>query len=289
MISIIIRTYNEEKYLKLALENIFDQDTLDSYEVIIVDSGSTDKTLEIASKYNTKIIHIPKEDFTFGRSLNLGCANANGEFLVFISAHCIPFNNEWLHHLVHAISKDEVALAYGRQIGNEVTKFSEHQVFSKYFPESLDDQQGGFFCNNACSVIKKSFWSQYQFNEDLTGLEDLDWAKHFHKQGYIISYVPVSIVYHIHEETWKKIKIRYEREALALKEIMPEIHFNFFDMIISIIKGINGDFKVAIKGKSWDRLLEICLFRFCQFYGAYKGNHSHRKVSKKRKEKYFYP
>ncbi|MCR9249739.1 MAG: glycosyltransferase family 2 protein [bacterium] len=289
MISIVVRTYNEEKYLRKLLESFLTQSTSD-FEIIIVDSGSTDSTLEIVEDFDCKLVKIKKEDFSFGRSLNYGCEAAKGEILVFISAHCIPTNNQWLENLTKPFENNEVALCYGRQIGYSTTKFSERQVFEKYFPEKIEDQQGGFFCNNANSAIRKSLWNEKHFDENLTGLEDMDWAKHFFYKGKKIQYVPSSLIYHIHEEGWRKIKIRYEREAFALKEIMPEIHFTFWDFIRALFRGISNDLgKNLRKNKFPSKIVEIFFFRLCQFYGSYRGNHSHRKLSKVKKTKYFYP
>ena len=92
-ISVIIRTYNEEKYLERLIKSIFNQKISFKSEIIIVDSGSTDKTLIIAQKYKVKIINIKKKLFTFGRSLNLGCKNAKGE--VFIKIPTNEFSNEF--------------------------------------------------------------------------------------------------------------------------------------------------------------------------------------------------
>ena len=80
-ISIIIRTYNESKYLDKILQNIKIQNTKFTKEIVLVDSGSTDNTVEIAKNHNCKILHIKKEDFTFGRSLNIGCQAALGKYV----------------------------------------------------------------------------------------------------------------------------------------------------------------------------------------------------------------
>ena len=84
--SLIIRAYNEEKHIGRLLAGIMQQ-TVKDVEVIIVDSGSTDATTAIASRYPVSILKILPEDFTFGRSLNQGISHANGEFIVIASAH----------------------------------------------------------------------------------------------------------------------------------------------------------------------------------------------------------
>ena len=148
--SIIIRTYNESKHLGALLSAINNQAVeKDSFEIVIVDSGSTDSTLEIANNFETRIVNIRKEDFTFGRSLNIGCDAAHGEALVFISGHCIPKGDRWLSELIKPLKNNESEYVYGRQIGDEESKYSERQLLNKYFPKESSIPQEGYFCNNA--------------------------------------------------------------------------------------------------------------------------------------------
>lgn len=291
LVSIVIRTLNEEKYLDELLEAINTQNK-DGFktEIIIVDSGSTDKTLEIARKYNSRITYIEKKEFSFGKSLNIGCEFADGEYLVFVSGHCIPVDNNWLNNLVNPLIKHECDYVYGRQIGRDTTKFSENQVFKKYFPEKLDVRVSEIFCNNANSAITRKAWDKYKFNEELTGLEDLFMAKEIFQDNGNINYVPRSVVFHIHDETWMQIKTRYERESIALQKIMPEVKVTLFDALNFILTGIFSDIGIAFRQKVLlKELRSIIIFRIMQYYGAYKGNHISRKLSHKSKMKYFYP
>ena len=178
-ISIIIRTYNEEKYLPYLLNSIRTQSLYNQTETIVVDSGSTDSTLAIANDYESKIINIEKVNFTFGRSLNLGCEKAKGKYFVIVSAHCIPQNNYWIENLVTPLLENTSSYSYGRQIGSRETFFSEEQIFNKYYPPITNLFQKGFFCNNANSAITREEWKKYKFDETLTGLEDIDLAKKF--------------------------------------------------------------------------------------------------------------
>jgi len=289
-VSIIIRTYNESKYLGKALEAVRSQNYSAGLEVLIVDSGSTDNTREIAQSFDCEIIKIAKDEFSFGRSLNRGCSNAKGDFLVFISGHCIPADNDWLKNLIQPFADDQIALVYGRQTGGSSTKFSEQQLFLKYFPKTSKIPQMGFFCNNANAAIRKSVWMELPYDEDLTGLEDMDWAKQAIARGHKIAYEADSCVIHLHEETWKKVKLRYEREAIALQRIMPEIHLSVPDFLRYFFSGVLNDWSRAIKQRKFLPLAIQCvLFRFCQYYGSYAGNHEHRRLSKAAKERYFYP
>lgn len=289
--SIVIRTYNEQRYLPELLDAIRAQITDDlQYEIIIVDSGSTDKTLEIASKYLCKMVPIAKASFSFGRSLNLGCKVALGDYLVFVSGHCVPVDNFWLINLVGPLIHGQVSLTYGRQIGGETTKFSENQLFNKFYPGTSQLPQNGFFCNNANSALLRSVWKVYPFNESLTGLEDMYLGKQLVIAGMKIGYVAKAAVYHYHEETWTMVRRRYQREAIALQEIMPEIHISFSDFLRYFISALLLDAGSALQQrKFWQSIKEIFMFRLMQFWGSYRGNHDHRQLSKKRKEMYFYP
>jgi len=291
LVSIIIRTLNEEKHLEELLVAINEQITAAfNVETVIVDSGSTDKTLDIAKKYNCLVTYIKKEEFTFGRSLNIGCGYAGGKYLIFVSGHCIPASNTWLHDLVIPLTTGSIVYTYGKQIGRDSTKFSERQLFYKYFPDENSLPQEGFFCNNANSAIRKDVWEKYKFDEQLTGCEDMYLAKELVKDGMKLGYVGTAPVYHIHDESWTKVQVRYEREAIALQKIMPEIHVTFFDMAKYIFIGIIKDLRIAFKKRVFFKeCTSIFAFRYAQYSGAYKGNHIHRKLSKEMKMKYFYP
>lgn len=291
-VSIVIRTLNEAKYLDNALAAIAQQDyAAGKVETVIVDSGSTDPSLIIAAKHGCRIVHIKREDFSFGRSLNVGCKAASGEALVFISGHCVPTEPSWLSELIKPFANNEIAVAYGRQIGGPETKFSEHCLFEKYFPATgIGDHQAPFFCNNANAAFRRTAWEKFQFDEMLTGLEDMHLAKKLWENGLSTVYVPSAVVFHYHHERWRQVKRRYEREAIALQKIMPEFHVHFSDFIRYFTAAVFGDAQRAAKQQQlFSRLGEIIAFRFCQYYGVWKGNHQHRQLSSREKDKYFYP
>jgi rhamnosyltransferase len=291
LVSIIIRTLNEERYLDEILVAIKSQNANNfSYEVVIVDSGSTDNTLKIAKTHSARITYIKKQDFTFGRSLNVGCDFAHGKYLVFISGHCIPTNKDWLQNLIAPLIQKKCDYTYGRQIARDATKFSEVRVFDKYFPSTSSIPQDGLFCNNANAAISRTIWDKFHFDESLTGLEDMFIAKQICQDNGYVGYVSDSCVFHIHDESWEQINTRYEREAIALQKIMPEIKISIFDLVNFVVAGVLKDTRAAIRERVFFKeILSILMFRFCQYYGSYKGNHACRKLSNQAKLKYFYP
>jgi glycosyltransferase involved in cell wall biosynthesis len=289
--SIIIRTYNESKHIGELLSAIVDQDcNPDDREIIVVDSGSTDGTLRIARSFPVKITHIQKDEFSFGRSLNRGCAASSGQVLVFVSGHCIPASKYWLQELISPLGKEGVVYTYGGQLGNGDSCFSECQIFAKYFPSTSRIPQEGFYCNNANSALLRTVWASNPFDEELPGLEDMHLAKKLVQQGHKIGYVAPAAVFHLHSETWSQIKRRFEREAIALQNIMPEVHVSFFDFVRYWFSSTSLDLRTAAGNRRMLRSVkEIILYRFMQYSGAYRGNHLHRKLSKRRKEAYYYP
>lgn len=289
--SIVIRTLNEAKHLGQLLEAVGDQDSGGlEIELVLVDSGSTDGTLDIAQRHGCRIVTIGREEFSFGRSLNIGCDAAHGEFLVFVSGHCIPVDEHWLRELCRPLQEGQAVYCYGRQVGGDATKFSERQIFAKYFPEYSKIPQTGYYCNNANSAILRDVWAPRRFDEDLTGLEDMHLAKRLVEEGCEIAYTAHACVYHLHDESWYQVRRRFEREALALQQIMPHVHIRQRDMFRYIVSSIWVDMKQAsAQGVVLRSVSDIVRYRFHQYVGSYMGNRGHQELSHIEKERYFYP
>lgn len=289
--SIVVRTYNEARHLPDVLAAVRCQRAATRLrEVVLVDSGSTDDTVAIAESFGCRITRIQKDVFSFGRSLNIGCSAATGDALVFISGHCIPTDELWLERLLQPLAEGSVVWTYGRQVGNGTSRFSEQQIFAKYFPATSQVPQQGFFCNNANSALLRSVWEQYPFDEELTGLEDMFLAKRLVGHGMKLGYVADAAVYHLHHETWGQVKRRFEREAIALQKIMPEVHVTFPDFLRYVLSSVMLDFSEALQRRVFlEHAWPIMRYRLAQYWGSYQGNHAHRRLSRSKKEQYFYP
>jgi rhamnosyltransferase len=296
LVSIIVRTYNEQRYLDRLLRGICEQErqldgsnTLD-VETIVVDSGSTDRTVEIAEAHKARVCRISQQQFSFGRSLNFGCEQASGDVLVFVSGHCVPADRKWLRALVHPIVSGQVDLAYGRQLGGETTLLSEGEVFAKLYPERSTVPQDGFFCNNANAAVSAPIWRNYKFDEELLGLEDMHLGKRLVESGGRLGYVAEAAVFHYHHESWPQVRRRYEREAIALQRIRPEWHVKFVDFLRYFVASIVLDSAKAVQHRRFTRnVFPIVMFRLMQYWGTYAGNRQHRQLADREKHLYFYP
>jgi rhamnosyltransferase len=288
--SIIIRSYNEQKYISKLFEGIKRQTFFSDIEVILVDSGSNDDTVKIARDYNATIVNIDPEDFSFGRALNYGCAQARGKFLLFASAHVYPLYTNWVEKMLEPFKDNKVALVYGRQVGCDVSKYSEKQLFNKWFPTQSNYDQSISFCNNANCAIRKDLWEQLPYDENLTGLEDLDWASKIMARNYKIAYEAFAPIVHVHEETPARVKNRYRREALALKIIYPQAHFSFFNFLKLTVGNISSDsFHAIHDGLFFKNFRSIVSFRYMQFWGTYLGYRQKNQPDKILRKRLYYP
>ncbi|MGM0587758.1 MAG: glycosyltransferase family 2 protein [Bacteroidota bacterium] len=287
--SVIIRCFNEEKHIGKLLTGI-QQQTLDEVEIILVDSGSTDATLSIARQFPVQIVTIKPENFSFGRALNIGCQTANGQFLVFASAHVYPTYDDWLEKLIQPFEDPKVALTYGKQRGNGSTKFSEHQIFKRWFPNEANLHQKTPFCNNANAAIRRKLWLEQPYDEQLTGLEDLDWARKIIDQEYYLAYAADAEIIHVHEETARQTMMRYYREALAMSEMYPDQKFSLLDLLRLWIQNTLHDFQAAIRQHRFLRnLWSIPQFRLMQFWGTWRGYNQSTQLPEQLKRRFYYP
>jgi rhamnosyltransferase len=117
--SIVIRTKNEAALLRQTLRSIHAQHS-EGFEVIVVDSGSTDNTVDIVREFSDiKLIEIPPHRFTYGRALNIGITESAGHIVVFLSGHAIPSGAGWLTNLLRHFDDPRVAAVYGRQLPHQ--------------------------------------------------------------------------------------------------------------------------------------------------------------------------
>lgn len=198
MVSIIIRTKNEERWIGHCLKQIKIQSYID-YEVILVDNQSDDYTIQKAKLVmpDIKIHHI--EEFMPGKALNLGIINSSGEYIVCLSAHCIPVNEYWLEKLVNEIKSDEnIAGVYGRQLPMDQTHDIDRRDMYVTFGLDRRVQYKDPFFHNANSILRKDLWEKTPFDENERNIEDRVWAQKMIDNSYKIIYTPDSMVYHYH-------------------------------------------------------------------------------------------
>jgi 2-desacetyl-2-hydroxyethyl bacteriochlorophyllide A dehydrogenase len=270
--SLVIRAFNEQAHLPRLLKRIAEQ-TYRDFEIIVVDSGSYDHTPEIAERHGARLVRIESRDFTFGYSLNVGVRHARGRYIGIVSAHTEPCDAAWLGELIEPLRDESVAMVYGRQLGTAASRFSEGQDFLRIFGrERLVLQPPRFFANNANSAVRRDLWEAHPFDEALTGLEDIAWAKHWMERGRQVIYEPRAAVYHIHEESWPQVRRRYFREAQAARRIGVRRPWHVATELLREGRALVQDMaRAAAARRLKDTAREIALFRMNKALGTTQG------------------
>lgn len=195
LVSIIVRTKNEERWIDKCLEAI-GQQSHRKVEVILVDNASTDATLAKASRFPVKNLSI--SNFRPGLALNDGVRATSGEIIVCLSAHCIPASPQWLENLVKPLASLKVAGVYGRQ---EPLPFSDPQdkrdLLTVFGLDNKVQTRDPFF-HNANSAFLRSTWERFPFDEVVKNLEDRVWGQAVIDAGFSLVYEPEASVYHWH-------------------------------------------------------------------------------------------
>jgi len=201
-----------------------------------------------------------------------------------------PVYDTHVEHIVGAFDRDRVAIAYGRQVGDERTKFSEARVMLKWFPTQNIWDQSHPFSNNANAAILRSVWEESPYDETLTGLEDLDFAMRAIDKGHKISYVADAPVVHVHEENWSVTRNRYRREAIAYARIVEGSKMSLPRALGLALSNIAGDYVDAFGANRFrSNALSIPLFRSAQFIGTWEGFRTPDNVSSRLLERFYYP
>jgi len=288
--TVLIRAFNEERWLPEVLKAI-DAQTYRDFEVLLVDSGSLDRTREIVAASGGRVVRLRSDDFTFGHSLNVGISEARGSFIVILSAHAIPADDRWLERLIAPLREPNTAMVFGGQRGHALSKFSEACDFERIFPakpQLMDDDH--VFVNNANSAIRRDLWELHQFDEGLPGLEDAEWAKYWIPLGKEVRYEPEASIFHVHTESWPQVRHRFYREGIGGRWTAVRIMRNIPGEILREAWWTTLDLGLAISQRRLSELGgEIGRYRYHKTVGIVKGILDSRKIKNpsKRAEIYY--
>lgn len=201
-IGVIIRTLNESELIGRCLETLHGQQGGFELDVLVVDSGSTDSTLEIAHDRGARILELAPTEFDYSRALNVGIEQLRGDVIVSLSAHAIPTDEHLLQRLTAPFEDPKVAGVAARQVPwpdapwQEVHRLQDQFTTTPRVYSGADGDEILF--SNAASSIRRSVWAAEPFT--LPAVEDLEWARRVVAAGWKIVYEPAAIVYHSHYE-----------------------------------------------------------------------------------------
>ena len=199
-VSIIMRSFNEGWAIRQSINSVFNQDFEGEIELIIIDSGSSDNSIEIIKQDGrARLIEIPLGSYVPGPVLNKGAREASYDWIVYLNADAEPKNDRWLAELIAPCLEDpKYGVAFSRQIPRPDCKAVYAHDYDRCFGpqrESIDWEH--FFSMVSC-ITHRSVIETEPIREDLQYAEDDEWTRRLIKKGYKVHYAIASIAIHSH-------------------------------------------------------------------------------------------
>lgn len=182
--SVIVRAKDRARSIERTLRAVRDQSV--PAELVVVDSGSTDGTLEIARRYADLVIEVRPEEFSYGGALNRGARAASGDVHFALSAHSLPLSSTWIEDSLGYYDRPDVA-------GTNAAKHAPtgEPLRGVYFQTPLDVVRHPWWgFSNHGSSWRADVWRQLPFREDLPATEDKEWTWRVLARGWTIAYAP---------------------------------------------------------------------------------------------------
>lgn len=231
-ISVVIPVKNEAGKIRECIEGILKQ-SIPVLEIIVVDSGSTDGTIEILNEYEiVKLVQIPSEQFNHGETRNLGVSHSSGEFVILTVGDAKPYDNNWIKNLLAGFDDIKVAGVCGMQVvahhknNNPVEWFRPidkttvitKYAYSKVQFESLSPVEKKQACSwdDVTAMYRRSVLQEIPFRKT-SYCEDAIWAQDALLAGYTIAYNPAARVYHYH----------FENKDFTFKRTFTTLYFRY--------------------------------------------------------------
>jgi rhamnosyltransferase len=211
VISVVIPVLNGGADLRRCLAAIAQQEISAPVEIVVVDSGSTDGSVDAAQGLGATVVELPPGGFTHGGSRNAGCRASRGEVLVFTSQDAYADGPHWLAALVSPLAAgSSIAGTYGRQVAHEGATPPEQYFLGFLYGTEPRIQRASAadelsmettLFSNVNSAIPRRIWEAFPFVEDIIMSEDQEWSVRVLLAGHAVAYVPTAVVRHSHRYT----------------------------------------------------------------------------------------
>lgn len=201
--TVILRCKNSAHEIGLALAALFSQEYQD-FELLVIDSGSTDGTLDIVSAYPHRLIRIAPQDYVPGRVLNRGVAENKSPICVFLNSDCVLLCPQALERLVQAFDDPEVVAAFARQVARPEAWSWVRREYLASFPV-IGPAPSWIELSLPFAAMRRTAWNEQHFYEEAWGSEDTAWGYRAHARGWKIKYVPNALVMHSHNYTLRQL------------------------------------------------------------------------------------
>lgn len=280
LVSIIILTKNGEQTIRSLLDGLYCQRQIECAEVMVIDSGSADGTLQIASEYPVTLTRIPPEEFGHGRTRNLGARLARGKFLLYVPQDATPVGSDWLHTLLLPFEDPAVAGVYCRQVPRSDASAMEKFFLLNTYPQQYEVKTLGkhegislsrCFFSTVGGVIRASLWRDHPFHEDVIMSEDQAWSKEVMLTGHSIVYQPAAELLHSHQYGIVDVFRRNFDSGFSIHQIFSD------KTGISVIQSLSRLAHEAVFVLRTGRLMDIFrfpLYECARHLGFWMGMHA---------------
>jgi rhamnosyltransferase len=232
--AVILRCKNNAWVIDRTLAALFAQ-TFTDFELVVVDSGSTDTTLALLEGYPHRLIQIPPEDYIPGKVLNQAIAQTTNELVLFVNADCVLATPQSLERLVAAFGDPTTVAAFGRQVPRPEAEPSVCRDYALAFPASGPAPVWQRL-SLPVAGMRRVAWEQQPFYTDSWGSEDTHWGVQAAQKGWQIAYVPAAVAMHSHNYTPKQLYGRRFIEGEADAFI-----YGGGDRLPQLLRRIGGD------------------------------------------------
>jgi rhamnosyltransferase len=222
-LTVSLLTYNAGPLLRRVLDAVFAQETTRPFEVLVVDSASTDGTQDLVRKYPVRLISIAREDFDFGRTRDLAFEQARGSIVVTLSQDAVPLNPQWLDHLVQPLDDPDVGAACGLSMPDPERGFPQfpwerngYFYFTREIRKFTARYGKGLSFANA--AVRRSAWERLRIEAQPVG-EDFQFQQKLHAAGLKIAFPEDAPVLHHHTYTLASLWRRCRNEGLGLRAL----------------------------------------------------------------------
>lgn len=237
-VTVSVLVWNGERHLDALLTAALNQDYAGRVEVLVIDSGSTDRSLEIVAAHPTVRLHqIPNSQFGHGRTRNLAAQLAKGEIVAYLTHDAVPVGRGWLANLVAPMLDDErIVAVVGKQIPRPasapVIKYDIRRVFQRLGPDygttvvwdtgffiAEEMRVAACFYSDANSAARRSILTGPVPYRDVAYAEDQFFGRDLFDQGYRKAYAPLAAVEHSNDLGLRESGRRIVDEVLGLRRI----------------------------------------------------------------------
>jgi len=216
--SVVVRSKDKQATIERTLRALRDQTV--AAQIIVVDSGSTDRTVEIARSFDAEVIEIPASAFSYGGALNIGARHANGDIVFALSAHSAPPTDRWIEWSLEAYQDPNVAITLGHFLGPAGAPIA---AATAVYAADLDlNHHVTWGMSNHASSWRREVWEQFPFDETLRASEDKEFMWRALGAGYALVVDPrlAVDVQHRWDEGAKALYRRTFKEYAAIAELV---------------------------------------------------------------------